>query len=323
MSILAIMLLTLLQSLAALPAPPLRGVPATQPAAGFEQALAGLRAMHEENVELRARVQELEQEQRMTVRIRAGEAVHVRADEPAPLGADAHLAEYEWSFGDDDSSYNALGGFNAAHVYEREGTYTITLNGNPVRRVIVEKDARPVRTASDAVQLAAALRAGGSVVRLPAGVIEVRETLQVAAGTLLVGDPAGSTLLWAGKAGGVMLEAPAGQFTVRGVTFDSAAAPFEKAACQVIVPGGSDIAVIGCTFLNVNDGINGNRRPKRVLMQDCRATLPTGLRSYLAWVEGEQWAFLGNTAVNSTREHIVRCSASGPGAPGASFVLLA
>ena len=323
MSILLILLLTLARALSPASPPPTAGAPSTQPTAAFEQALAGLRSLHEENLGLRARVQELEKERQMTMQIRAGDVLHVRADEIAPLGADAHLAELQWSFGDDDSDYNELGGFNAAHLYEREGTYTITLNGAPVRRVIVEKDARPARAVGDATQLAAALRAGGSVVRLPEGVIEVGETLQVAAGTLLVGNPAGSTLLWAGKPGGVMLEALAGQFTVRGVTFDSAATPFEKTACQAIVPGGTGIAVIGCTFLNVNDGINGNRRPKRVLMQDCRAPLPAGLRSYLAWVEGEQWVFLGNAAVNSTREHIVRCSASGPGAPGASFVLLA
>src|SRR5690606_31022341 len=55
----------------------------------------------------------------------------------------------------------------------------------------------------------------------------------------------------------------------------------------------------------------------------CSAPSPTGLRSYLAWVEGEQWVFLGNSAVNSTREHIIRCAASGPGRPGVRFVLVA
>ena len=59
--------------------------PATRPS-GFEQALAGLQSMHAENQELRARVAALEQERQMTVRIRAGEAVHVRADEFGLLG---------------------------------------------------------------------------------------------------------------------------------------------------------------------------------------------------------------------------------------------
>lgn len=280
--------------------------------------------MHEENLALRARLAALEQEKLEEIRVRAGEAIHLRADEFAPLEAGAHLADYRWSFGDEEAAYNALGGFNAAHLYDRPGTYTISLNDNPVRRVVVIADARPMRKVVDEAGLAAALRAGGAIVQLPPGAISVRQTLSVAAGTLLVGDAAGSTLAWHGKPGGLMLDAPAGRVTIRNVTFDSPAADaLEKTACVVIQPGGSDIALVGCTFLSVNDAINGNRRPRRVLMQDCRAPLETGIRSYLAWVEGEQWVFLGNIAANSTREHIVRCSASGPGAPGSRFILLA
>lgn len=298
--------------------------PATQPSPAYEQALGGLGALHEENLALRARLAALEQEKLQEIRIRAGEAVHMRADEFAPLEASAHLADYRWNFGDEQAAYNALGGFNAAHLYERAGTYTISLNDKPVRRVVVIDDARPLRKVVDEAGLAAALRAGGAIVQLPPGSISVRQTLSVGPGTLLVGDAAGSTLAWHGKAGGLMLDAPAGRVTIRNVTFDSPTADaFEKTACVVIQPGGSDIALVGCTFLNVNDAINGNRRPVRVLMQDCRAPLDTGIRSYLAWVEGEQWVFLGNIAANSTREHIVRCSASGPGAPGSRFILLA
>ena len=36
-------------------------------------------------------------------------------------------ARYEWDFGDPNGKYNALTGFNASHVYDAPGTYTVTL----------------------------------------------------------------------------------------------------------------------------------------------------------------------------------------------------
>jgi PKD repeat protein len=40
---------------------------------------------------------------------------------------DASTARYEWNFGNADGDYNTLVGFNAAHVYDQPGQYTITL----------------------------------------------------------------------------------------------------------------------------------------------------------------------------------------------------
>lgn len=316
--------LSLFVAAVAPPAVPAALPSTTQPSPAYEQGLAALRTLHEENLGLRAQLAAAQQDELPTVSVASGQVAHVRVDEFEPFGDEAHLKDYRWTFGDDDGAYNELGGFNAAHLYDRPGTFTIALNDRPVRRVVVAADARPVRLVRDDLELAAAARSGGVIIRLPPGSVAVRQTIPLAPGTLLLGDPAGTTLLWDGPPSGVMLDAPAGGVTVRGVTFDSAVTDgFEKTACTALRPGGGDVAMIGCTFLNVTDGINGNRRPKRVLMQDCRAPLDTGLRAYLAWVEGEQWVFLGNAAANSTREHIVRCGASGPGAPGSRFVLLA
>jgi hypothetical protein len=52
------------------------------------------------------------------------------ADTPAPQAAasSSPLAHtYSWDFGDPDGRYNQLPGWNAAHVYEKPGKYTITL----------------------------------------------------------------------------------------------------------------------------------------------------------------------------------------------------
>jgi hypothetical protein len=43
-----------------------------------------------------------------------------------------------------------------------------------------------------------------------------------------------------------------------------------------------------------------------VLLQECSAPLLTGLRKYFCWTEGSHISIIGNSAANSTREHIVR-----------------
>src|SRR5213079_2248728 len=59
--------------------------------------------------------------------IAAGHAVHVHALN-SQLGAGTALtARYEWNFGDSSGKYNTLVGFNAAHVYDTPGSYTVTL----------------------------------------------------------------------------------------------------------------------------------------------------------------------------------------------------
>lgn len=76
-------------------------------------------------------------------------------------------------------------------------------------------------------------------------------------------------------------------------------------------PAGVNLTIRRCVFLNVGDGILNNNRPQGVLMQDCVAPLATGLRSYLAWIEGTDQVYLGNAAVNSTREAVMRISYTG------------
>src|SRR5207249_3748101 len=56
-----------------------------------------------------------------------GQAIHVQALNSTLGGGTALTAKFEWDFGDDGSKYNNLVGFNAAHIYDKAGTYTITL----------------------------------------------------------------------------------------------------------------------------------------------------------------------------------------------------
>lgn len=53
--------------------------------------------------------------------------VHVNALPIAPGAGTQLTARYDWDFGDPGSPYNRLVGWNAAHTYDRPGTYTIRL----------------------------------------------------------------------------------------------------------------------------------------------------------------------------------------------------
>jgi hypothetical protein len=56
-----------------------------------------------------------------------GQPLHVEATGTVIPGADLEDARFRWDFGDAGSRYNQMDGFNAAHVYDRPGTYTVRL----------------------------------------------------------------------------------------------------------------------------------------------------------------------------------------------------
>jgi len=54
-----------------------------------------------------------------------------------------------------------------------------------------------------------------------------------------------------------------------------------------IFQGGTNITIRNCTFLNLDVGVDENRYPDGVLVQDCSAPLVTGLRGCFIWAQGE------------------------------------
>jgi hypothetical protein len=76
-------------------------------------------------------------------------------------------------------------------------------------------------------------------------------------------------------------------------------------------PRGVNFTIRRCSFYHVGDALNANSRPVGVLMQDCVVPGVAMLRSYIAWVEGTDQAYLGNFALNSTREAVMRVGDTG------------
>jgi hypothetical protein len=96
------------------------------------------------------------------VGLMAPAAVHVRCAVPRDAGGEPSGSpldfRYEWDFGDPAGKFNALPGWNAAHVYDRPGQYTITLttrgqDGKETRRTtfvrIAPDDRKRVYVAAD------------------------------------------------------------------------------------------------------------------------------------------------------------------------------
>src|SRR5439155_17130415 len=63
----------------------------------------------------------------METSVASGHAVHVNALSSDLKSATALTSKFEWNFGDAGSKYNELRGFNAAHLYDQAGNYTISL----------------------------------------------------------------------------------------------------------------------------------------------------------------------------------------------------
>jgi len=248
-------------------------------------------------------------------------------------------ASYEWDFGDPDGAYNRLPGWSAGHIYDTPGTYTVRLtvtdaNGNSdtaTTTINVTQDNRktvyvdavggndsnagsfsaPIKSYTRATQLAATsnvkilfkrgqtwntnywLSVTGDNVHIGAYGSGANPVLRVVSGNTAIQTFGGSE-----------------RTLIENITFDSPYVPSGNTANKVgvngIFAGGTNVAIRGCTFLNLDDGINANQQPNGLIVQDNDAPSATGIRGYMLWTEGNDIIALGNYSANSTREHNMR-----------------
>jgi PKD domain len=235
------------------------------------------------------------------------------------LGAGTCLtARYQWDFGDPGSEYNDLVGWNAAHTYQNPGTYTITLTltnqlgktrilstnvtiGQAHYRSIYVNSISgndsnsgfsmsfPVRSAARALQLAGnntqiLFKTGETFPVYSSMNLPYKNIFLGSYGTgsqpVLMREPGmGTSIIGTfDSSSNVMIE---------GLTFNSPWSSRSLTAPKIpadgIFPGGTDITIRNCTFLNLDDAINESRNPQGVLIQDCTAPLQTGLRGCFLW----------------------------------------
>lgn len=252
-------------------------------------------------------------------------------------------ATYKWNFGDSSGQFNSLTGWNAGHIYNNAGTYTITLTitnanghtssvstqitvGNSTRKTIYVdavsgndgynglSSSSPVRSWQRADQL---LTNNTTVLFHRGQTFYFGNSFMFNNSNIVVGaygsgnNPVMMKIPGAGH-GVFYMGSNSQQVVIENLTFDSVYTPSGNSAPEIdavgIYPQGHDITVRNNIFLNVNTAVDAYQAPVGLLVQGNVAPNVHGLRAYLVWLNGTDVSILGNTVVNSTREHVVRSS---------------
>ena len=268
-----------------------------------------------------------------------GLAVNVDALQSSFGTGTSLTTKYSWNFGDPGSYSNTLVGWNSAHVYDKAGTYTISLTltsadgttATATQSVTIAASTRKViyvdsinGSDTNAGTINAPFKTINAAMKNPQDNTEVLmkagETFTSPSNILLgnknfvigrYGTGSDPVINRTTSGSSISLWITCQGVTIQNVTFDS---PFgvaddsvaSKIGIEGIYAGGTNITVRNCTFLNVDDAVNCVHNPVGMLVQNCNAPLVTGVRGYFVWGQGSQLTIDGNTVANSTREHNIR-----------------
>jgi SdrD B-like domain/PKD domain/Right handed beta helix region len=257
---------------------------------------------------------------------------------------------YQWNFGDPSGQYNTLPGYNASHVYNNPGTYTITLTvtnqlhkvsvvsaqvtiaGDSRKLIYVDSvhgsDSNNGSSPSQAIKTTAhadsLLRSNTEVLFDRGEEFNMTTTFLTPYTNVVVGaygSGANPIMNWNTSAVGVMFSNSTGSSI--GVTFENLtmdtlnhSTPNSSSLPQAIVTRGTNIDINNVQFLDVDYAINANSAPTGLMITNCSSPLSNGLYAYFLWDQAIDSVVLGNTVVNSIHEHIIRSS-------GASGILIA
>ena len=254
----------------------------------------------------------------------------------------ATTTQYSWDFGDAHGAHDQLTGFNAAHVYDTAGTYTVSLTVTNSAgqtsvakgQVTVAADTRhAIYVNADTGSDGNAGTAAAPLKTVAAALAEVKDHTEVmlqagesfpVTGSMSVNNTDVVITRYGTGADPVLDRSPGGGastiatygnadgLTVEHLTFDD---PAGAVGADGIAPKlglggmylrGQNETVRDCTFLNVDDAVSEAGNPDGTLVEDNTAPDVTGLRGYMVWAQGDRGTIVGNTVANSTREHCIR-----------------
>lgn len=259
--------------------------------------------------------------------------VHVHALDSSLGAGNIGTARYEWDFGDPNGQYNKIEGWNAAHVYDQPGNYTITLRltnetgaqAVATRQVTVSapnrttiyvsptgndsnpgtSESAPIRTAARAAQLIGNnthIRFRRNATYDLSGTINFsRQNVVIGA----YGSGSRPVLRWtsSGNYASIISTGPQSRdVVIEDIKFDSPFTP-NNAIVRGVRPGGSNITVRNCDFGNVSYAINSEQGVDGLLVLNNTAG---AIGAYLVWGQGSNHAYIGNVVTNSTHEHNIR-----------------
>lgn len=271
--------------------------------------------------------------------IPAGMAVSVDALSSRLKTGDWADGYYNWDFGDPSGSNNTMKGFNASHVYDKAGTYAVTLTVTnaagkqdsavmaitvtPANRQVIYVSSRgsdtndgltsstPIKSITKALTL---VDDNTEILFRRGETFAMTQGFNIKSDNVLIGaygSGANPNILWTGtRDNQVMFYVSRGtkNFTAQDLTIDTI---FNQDSNDAGTPSAFQMAGTGftarrCTLLNLQYAFNLNANPVGVMIEGNQAPSETGIRKYFAWVQGTNVTIVGNEAANSTREHIVR-----------------
>lgn len=276
------------------------------------------------------------------ISILPGQSVFVDALNSTLNAGTTLTTQYQWNFGDPSSQYNQLVGWNAGHAYENPGTYTITLTltnslgktSTATQSVIVSPDTRQSiyvdsvngSDSNNGLTPATAIKSLAYLnTILQPNEIVLFDRGETFGATSSVNPQSGDTFDAYGTGSSPVLQWQGGLTTNGNAIFVCSNPSIEKVVFQnltfdtlnpnpdaympdAIEVGGSDITVRDNTFLNIADCVNANYSPDGLLVVGNSQPLVAGMEGYLVWFQGEDGVIIGNTSVNSTRQHNIRAS---------------
>jgi hypothetical protein len=260
----------------------------------------------------------------MQARVTAGTSVHAHATDTVLNSGSPVTARYEWDFGDPNSKYNNLVGFNAAHAYDAPGTYTVTLRvtneagaaATVSRQVTVAADARrtiyvdsasgndagtgtspsaAVRSAARAFQL---LGPDTRILFQRGQDFPVTDFLNATHSNVTIGaygSGANPTLRWHGPADEWYEVISAGGATTRDVTVENLTIASATGRTTGIAARGHNVTIRNCTFRDLSTAITAAGNPAGLLVQDNVQPANAGITDYFLWLQGADAVVLGNS----------------------------
>ena len=255
-------------------------------------------------------------------------AVHVQVVSATNQALALKSLHYSWDFGDPASTYNNTPGWTSAHFYTKPGTYTVRLsvsddNGTLkqfIHTVSVAPDTRRQVMISNLQDLQPqsgthyylARNQTYSLVRGKFWMVH-DVVLDAAPGAgaapVIYGNPAeGSSMFNLNYLSSYNL-------VFRGIRFESPGIlgkdGFTRSGKWMGWMTGNNIAVVGCTYGTVLNGIESDANARCLLLQDNRQLQPHTIKSHFNWLQGTYVTCLGETGLDSADENTFRIADSG------------